>query len=479
MQDLDEIADRFWRLAPTGVRWILRIVDTRSESIVVRDDVLQPPQFSQDRGAMVTVLADGGLGYMATADLSEAGLSRAAERALNWARASGGRSVADFSQAPLAASTGSYVTPVHIAWDEIALSDKVDTLRAACTGLNAGDRIVDRRAWVWHVGKDVLLATSSGARIRQTFSSVVPMLSVSASNGADVQTRSLGGLANGGQGGWEIVSRSGLTSDSRTLAEEALELLDAPDCPSGTMDVLLAPDQMVLQIHESIGHPLEIDRILGDERNYAGTSFVTPEMFGNYQYGSTLLNVTYDPTRAEQLASFAFDDEGLPSQREHLIRDGVLLRGLGGSTSQWRSGLPGVATTRATSWNRPPIDRMSNLNVEPGSTPFSDMIAGIERGVLMRTNCSWSIDDSRNKFQFGCEWGQMIENGRLTHVVKNPNYRGISATFWRSLKAVGAPEALEVLGTPYCGKGEPNEVIAVGHASPPCLFGAVDVFGGH
>jgi len=323
-----------------------------------------------------------------------------------------------------------------------------------------------------------LFVTSRGARIRQSFSSVVPMLSASASAGTDTQTRTLGGIAHGGQGGWEVVARSGFSSVSAMLAEEALQLLAAPDCPSGTMDVLLAPDQMVLQIHESIGHPLELDRVLGDERNYAGTSFVTPQMFGSYQYGSALLNVTYDPTRPEQFASFAFDDEGLPSQREHLIRDGILLRGLGGSTSQWRSGLPGVATTRANSWNRPPIDRMSNLNVEPGSTSLADMIAAVERGVLMRTNRSWSIDDSRNKFQFGCEWGQTIENGRLTHVVKNPNYRGVSATFWRSLKAVGGPETLEVLGTPFCGKGEPNEAIAVGHASPPCLFGAVDVFGG-
>jgi len=262
------------------------------------------------------------------------------------------------------------------------------------------------------------------------------------------------------------------------VASEAVRLLSAPNCPTKTMDLLLAPDQMILQIHESIGHPLELDRILGDERNYAGTSFVTPDMFGTYRYGSDLLNVTFDPTRPEQLASYAFDDEGQPARREYLIKDGVLLRPLGSAISQVRAGVPGVANARASSWNRPPIDRMANLNLEPGTSSFEQMVAAVERGIYMKTNCSWSIDDSRNKFQFGCEWGQLIENGRLTSVVKNPNYRGVSATFWRNLKRVGNAETLRVMGTPNCGKGEPNQIIPVGHASPACLFSNVDVFGG-
>jgi predicted Zn-dependent protease len=244
------------------------------------------------------------------------------------------------------------------------------------------------------------------------------------------------------------------------------------------MDLLLAPDQMILQIHESIGHPLELDRILGDERNYAGTSFVTPEMFGTYPYGSELLNITFDPTRSEEFASYGFDDEGQPAHREHLIQNGILLRALGGLTSQVRADLPGVANARASSWNRPPIDRMANLNLEPGTSSLEEMIAAVERGVYMQTNCSWSIDDSRNKFQFGCEWGQLIEDGTLTTVVKKPSYRGISATFWRNLKKVGNVETFTVMGTPNCGKGEPNQVIRVGHASPACLFADVEVFGG-
>jgi len=155
-----------------------------------------------------------------------------------------------------------------------------------------------------------------------------------------------------------------------------------------------------------------------------------------------------------------------------------LQRALGGLTSQIRANVPGVANARASSWNRPPIDRMGNINLEPGDAGLEEMIAAVERGVYMKTNCSWSIDDSRNKFQFGCEWGQLIEGGRLTTVVKNPNYRGISATFWRSLKLVGNRDTVEIMGTPNCGKGEPNQVIRTGHAAPACLFAQVEVFGG-
>ena len=270
----------------------------------------------------------------------------------------------------------------------------------------------------------------------------------------------------------------GLFNEAEQLAEQALTLLSAPECTVDTRDLLLMPNQMVLQIHESIGHPLELDRILGDERNYAGTSFVTEDMFGSYRFGSDLLNVTFDPNRPEQLASYGFDDEGTPAQRSYLIRNGILQRPLGGASSQTRAGLAGVANARACSWNRPPIDRMANLNVEPGDSTVDEMIAGIERGVYMETNRSWSIDDSRNKFQFGCELGRLIENGELKGLVRNPNYRGISATFWRNLAAVGNEASFNVQRVTNCGKGEPNQSIYVGHASPPCHFRDVDVFGG-
>ena len=200
-------------------------------------------------------------------------------------------------------------------------------------------------------------------------------------------------------------------------------------------------------------------------------------MFGSYRYGSDLLNVTYDPELCGEFASIGFDDEGNAAKRQHLIKDGLLLRGLGSITSQQRSGLDGVACARGDGWARPPIDRIGNLNVESDEGTLDDLIASVERGIYMETNCSWSIDDSRNKFQFGCEWGQLIENGELKAVVRNPNYRGISATFWRNLKKVGGPETHQVLGSPYCGKGEPNQLTRVGHASPACVFSDIAVFG--
>jgi predicted Zn-dependent protease len=262
------------------------------------------------------------------------------------------------------------------------------------------------------------------------------------------------------------------------VAREVLELVGAAPCPSGAMDVILMPDQMTLQIHESIGHPLELDRILGDERNYAGSSFVKLEDFGRLKYGSEILNVTFDPGVEHEFASYAFDDCGQPAEREFLIENGILKRGLGSLESQARSGVPGVANQRASSWNRAPIDRMANINVEPGKTSFEDMISGIEHGVYMESNKSWSIDDYRNKFQFGCEYSRLIENGKLGRVLRNPNYRGVTADFWNKLVAVGDASTLGVFGTPYCGKGEPNQSIRVGHASPMCAFAGVEVFGG-
>jgi predicted Zn-dependent protease len=305
----------------------------------------------------------------------------------------------------------------------------------------------------------------------------MPWLRAVANRGSETQIRSFGPDL-GGQGGLERLDILELDQQPERVAGEALALLDAPECPSGTMDLILMPGQMTLQIHESIGHPLELDRILGDERNYAGTSFVTAEMFGTYQYGSELLNVTFDPTVSGELASYAYDDAGAQAERAWLIREGILLRGLGGTTSQARSGLPGVACARASSWNRPAIDRMANLNLEPGDSSLEELLGRVERGVLMDTNRSWSIDDSRNKFQFGCELGWRIEDGERRELVRNPGYRGISAGFWRSLAGVGNAASFRVMGVGTCGKGEPNQMIAVGHASPPCLFRGVAVFGG-
>ena len=486
----DTAASLFGRLSADVEFFAVRFVEEDSETIAMRSGVPQPFTRRIDRGAMVTVIDRGAYGYAATSDLSVDGLQAALDSAVDWAAATASTSVLQYPMPTDAAPRGHYASPLDRAMpsrrDLFALVAEAD----AATRIDP--RIVDSFASIETCLASHRYLTSAGGDVTQVHRFVLPNIQVTASGrdhegGNDTQTRSLGGQYNGfcQQGGAEVLDRSGFIDGGAGVAREALELLEAPNCPSGRMDVLLMPDQMMLQIHESIGHPLELDRILGDERNFAGTSFVTLDMFGHYLYGSPLLNVSFDPTRPEQFASYAFDDEGGTAVRELLIREGLLVKPLGGALSQARAthllgegiALGGVANTRACNWNRAPIDRMANLNIEAGASTLDAMIASIEHGVMMKTNVSWSIDDSRNKFQFGCEWGRLIEHGKLTTVVKNPNYRGVSATFWRSLKAVGDESTLAVMGTPFCGKGEPSQVIRVGHASPACLFADVDVFG--
>ena len=477
MNDPAEIAQRFASLAPVCDFWSVRVLRSRAEHLGVTRGVAEPVSLSEDAGAMITVHAGGGLGYAATSDVSAAGLKRAGAAALDWAKRSAGRMVS-----PLPLRNNNAVRYDHedrprIAWNAVSRADKMARLKTQAEELKRDTRIADWSTDISFTDEESVMATSAGDFIRQRRGIVVPGLSVSASDGSETQTRTFGRGGVIRQGGLDALDDVGFWSAGPRVAEEALELLAAPDCPTGAMDLLLAADQMYIQIHESIGHPLELDRILGDERNYAGTSFVTLDMFGNYQYGSKLLNVTFDPSVTGEAASYAFDDDGTRAERQHLIQNGILQKPLGGAFSQARAKTSGVANARACNWNRPAIDRMANLNVEPGVSSFDDLVGEIENGITMETNVSWSIDDSRNKFQFGCERARLIKNGKLGAVVKNPNYRGISATFWRNLKGLGNAATVQVLGTPTCGKGEPNQAIRVGHASPPGLFADVQVFG--
>jgi len=473
----EQLEDRFRAALPGDVDYAsLRFSEERGERLAVSRGVVEPVATTLDVGVMVTIWDGGGQGYAATSDLTAAGLADAVERARQWVARTRSRSVAE--SVPFGHPVGSYRSPVERSWDDTTLGERIDILRRADARLAIDDRIVDTSAALGRLETDALIITSGGGRIEQNTRNTYPGLRATANQGSNTQTRTYGRGSFVGQGGQEVLDRHGFDGAIDRLPVEALQLLDAANAPTGAMDIVLAPDQMILQIHESIGHPLELDRILGDERNYAGTSFVTPEMFGSYRYGSELLNVTFDPNVSGQLAGYGFDDDGTPAERQYLIRNGMLERPLGGSLSQARAGMEGVANSRASSWNRPAIDRMANLNVEPGSSTFDELIGGIESGMYLQTNNSWSIDDSRNKFQFSCEYGQLIENGELTTVVRNPSYRGISATFWRSLSGVGDASTFTVMGTPNCGKGEPNQMIGTGHASPPCRFAAVEVFGG-
>ncbi|MCY1272359.1 putative modulator of DNA gyrase [compost metagenome] len=471
------IRQRFAALTTRAEFHSLRVVRQTAEQAMLRRGVAEPPYLTRDMGAMLSVRLAGVEAYAATADLSPAGLQRALDRAEELARQIARYALVEQSRLEQPRDGARYASPGLDA-PAPSLAERFDLLAEESARIPADPRLVNWNLYLDNQRHEQLYLNSAGAEQWQDLRFTYPGISVTAFDGSDSQTRSFGGYGSGQQGGSEVLQRLGFQGAAVRVADEALQLLLAPNTPTAPTDLLLMPDQMMLQIHESIGHPLELDRILGDERNYAGTSFIGLEDFGRYQYGSELLNISFDPSIAEELASYSYDDDGMPARKEMLIRDGLLLRPLGGALSQLRSGLPGVANSRASSWNRAPIDRMANLNLEPGDQTLAQLIGGIERGVLMSTNRSWSIDDARNKFQFGCEWGRLIEDGELRGVVKNPNYRGVSAHFWRSLAAVGDASTFEVHGTPYCGKGEPNQVVRVGHASPACVFRQVEVFGG-
>ena len=472
-----QLKQHFAALRTRAEFYSLRYVRESGQYLSVRKNVAEPPSFKHDQGVMLTARVRGVEAYAATNDLSHAGIQAALDRAEAQAQLIAAHSLLDLSHQAVSHECADYYSP-NLDQAFPSLSECFELLSAESASVPNDERLAswDVSLGLNHV--EQIYLNSAGAQLRQAQRFVYPGISVTAYDGNDSQTRSLGRENFGQQGGADVISRCGLIGAAPKVADQALQLLLAPNTPQGKRDLLLMPDQMILQIHESIGHPLELDRILGDERNYAGTSFVKPSDFGHLQYGSHLLNVTFDPSLPEQLASYSHDDDGTPAHKEFLIREGLLLRPLGGELSQFRSGLKGVANSRACSWNRPPIDRMANLNIEPGDQSMAQLIGGIESGILMATNRSWSIDDARNKFQFGCEWGQLIENGELKGVVKNPNYRGISDQFWRNLSAVGDASTFKVLGTPNCGKGEPNQVIRVGHASPACVFSQIDVFGG-
>ncbi len=455
--------------------WIgLREVNEETTYRVIRDSNPESDSTFVDHGVMVEVLVNGQFGYYGTHMLNENAIIRAAEKACEIAVSASKYSIFPFSEKVRPASVGKYSSPYKMK--NMPLDDLMDTLLKSNKALKGSDKIISAISMARLVNMQMKFVSTNGSDLEQEFMYVGPGYKAIAQDGNIIQSRSYTDQCQ--QAGMEVFNVDNVIPRCESICREAVELLNAEECPSETMDLILHSDQMLLQIHESIGHALEVDRILGDERNYAGWSFVNLEDFGKLQYGSDIMNITFDPTIENEFASYGYDDTGNKATKEYIIKEGRLLRGLGGLESQERSNVDGVANVRACSWNRAPIDRMANLNLEPGNSTVDEMISSVKRGIFMRTNRSWSIDDFRNKFQFGCEYGQLIENGKLTKTVKNPNYRAISTPFWNSLKMVGNKDSFDVYGTPYCGKGEPNQGVRVGHASPICLFENVEVFGG-
>jgi predicted Zn-dependent protease len=432
-----------------------------------------------DEGLLIEVMINGHIGYAGTSELTSAGISRAFQEAKKMTTEAGRRKVFHFDKSVRPAVKGKYETARQKKLDQLSLAEIFTFLKKTSQAMKKSDRIITAQSDAMLVETLQNYFSSEGAEIHQEFDIIVHSMSATAQNAKETQTRSLhGGRGNCVQAGAEYFNFENAKPLCEEIADQAIELLDSENCPNETCDLILAPDQMLLQIHESIGHPLELDRILGDERNFAGWSFVNPNDFGNLQYGSPMMNVVFDPTVSHELASYAYDEVGNKAERKYLIKEGKLVAGLGSLESQARSGLAGVANSRASSWNRAPIDRMANINLEGGKLTLDEMISKVERGVMMFANRSWSIDDYRRKFQFGCEYAKLIENGRITKTLKNPNYRGVTVPFWNNLVGLTDPSSIETYGSPYCGKGEPSQVIRVGHASPYALFKNIEVFGG-
>ncbi|MEN9528182.1 MAG: hypothetical protein RI932_55 [Pseudomonadota bacterium] len=461
-------------------QWVgLRYYREHARTREVRDAHPESNRSSETAGVMIEWMVDGQFGYAATPELSESALLRTAALAHSNAVAASKRALYRFDTSRRPPSQGRYSSKVRSPLAQLSDAEQFEMLVGLTRRMRTSEAVITTTAYLQNVLVESSFVSSNGAFFEQDLSLVTVALEAVGQKNGTVQKRSNHGLsAYSYQGGAEFVLEKILAQQADKVALQLHELLEAQECPTETAHLVLSPDQMMLQIHESIGHPLELDRILGDERNYAGSSFVKLEDFGRLKYGSEILNVTFDPSVEHEYASYRFDDSGHPAQREFLIERGILKRGLGSLESQARSGVPGVANQRASSWNRAPIDRMANINVEPGDKSFDQIISGIERGVYMESNKSWSIDDYRNKFQFGCEYARLIENGKLGRVLRNPNYRGVTSDFWGKLVAVGDASTLGVFGTPYCGKGEPNQSIRVGHASPVCAFAGVEVFGG-
>lgn len=459
--------------------WALKRVEEITTHWFFRNEKPEFPSKSYDAGFMIEVMVDGHFSYAGTSDSTDEGLRLAAQQAVENGRRYSQLSVTKFPLSVRPPNRGEYISSRQSSLDTFSKKEFSDVLMQACRELKTSKKVIESYAGAMLIETDLQTASSHGASIHQNFNMVSLDMRAIAQDKTETQTRTYNGSrGNCVQSGTETLNPTQIFEQCRTISQEAEQLLFAANCPTGNRDLLLAPDIMLIQIHESIGHPLEIDRILGDERNFAGWSFVQPKDFGTLKYGSDMMNITFDPTVTGEFASYGFDESGAKAERAFLIEKGILKRGLGGLESQYRSHLPGVSNSRSSSWNRAPIDRMANINMEPGSETLEQLVARTENGVLMRANCSWSIDDYRNKFQFGNEWAQEIKNGQLGQIFKNPNYRGSTVSFWNSLIGVSNADTMKNYGSPYCGKGEPSQIIRVGHRAPYALFKDVAVFGG-
>ncbi|HEV3401806.1 MAG TPA: TldD/PmbA family protein [Acidimicrobiales bacterium] len=453
-----------------------RAVVGAAEGLQARNGVLEGLQQSESSGVGVRALIGSSWGFFATSDLGDAALRRAGEEAAAVARASGrvpGRPL-ELADVPAVADHWESGWQEHPA--DVPLAEKADLLMGATAtmasvdGVSVGEATLsfwDTRKW---------FVSSQGHRISQHIVESGSTMSATAVGEHETQRRSWGGIGGrNGTRGYELVRATDLAGNAPRVAEEAVALLSAPHCPAGVTDLILGPEQLGLQIHESVGHAIELDRILGWEAAFAGTSFLDLAQLGSLRYGSELMNVTADATLPGALGTFGYDDEGTPASRVDIVREGTWVGVLTGRDSAAVAGLPPGGMVRGDGWARLPIVRMTNVGLLPGDSSLEEMVAATADGVYMETNRSWSIDDKRLNFQFGCEIGWEVKDGKLGRVLRNPTYTGITPQFWASLDMLGGPDEWIFWGTPNCGKGQPSQWGHTGHPSVPARFRGVRV----
>lgn len=456
-----------------------RHVDTRSEALAVQSGRIDSLDSSDSEGIGVRVRVGGGWGFAATRDVSRAGAEQALARALAIAEAQPAGPARPL--APVPAASGHWASPYEIDPITISLEDKLALLFEAERALRDGDeRLVRTSATLraWRERKS--FASTEGSALTQELVAAGAGVAAYASDGSELQIRTYPGAHGGGlaaAAGWEHVLALDLAGHAPRVASEAIELLGAPPCPEGTRTVVLHGEQAALQVHESIGHALELDRILLGEASYAGTSWVQAGDLGSLRYGSEHLHVTADATLPGALGSFGWDDEGVPAARTALIEGGVLRAALSDRESAAAIGLDrSGGCARADGFARQPIVRMTNVSLEPGAVPtFADLIADTDDGLYLESNRSWSIDSRRLHFQFATEICREIRGGELGQLYRNGSYAGVTPRFWGSLDAVCGAAEWRLWGLTNCGKGEPGQIMEVSHGAAPARFRDVQV----
>ena len=483
---MDELIARALDLAKVkGVDYAdIRLVHTDQERYVVRNGVVDTLSTDQSTGFGVRVVADGGWGFASSHDFSPSEVDRVTALAVRIARASTllspvaqGRKDGVRLGSPVT-SQGTYSTPLQVDPFTISPDEKLRLLLAVDQGMASVQGITARQSNLIFIKEQKTFANTEGAHVDQTIFEAGGGMQATAVGHGEVQRRSYPEAHGRQQGcaGWEYILAMDLVGNAERIASEAVALLTADPCPSDiTTTVIIGGSQLALQVHESCGHAIELDRVLGSEAAYAGTSFLTTDKLNKFRYGSDQVNITADSLRLPGLGTFGWDDEGVPSHSTPIVKDGRFVGYLMSRESSSVLGLESNGCMRASSWNRIPLIRMTNVSLEPGSWSLDDLVADTDYGIYMETNRSWSIDDRRYNFQFGTEVGYEIKGGKLGRLLRKCTYTGITPQFWNSCDAVCDQNHWEMWGTPQCGKGQPGQVAHTGHGAAPARFQNVKV----